>query len=70
MDAIPVKHFIKHISELYSNNQHGFSEDFEVSRKVLYMQTKQDNITMLQFLDLIFFGQLGASEKSMTYHNL
>uniref|UniRef100_A0A4W6F839 protein-tyrosine-phosphatase n=1 Tax=Lates calcarifer TaxID=8187 RepID=A0A4W6F839_LATCA len=29
MDAIPVKHFIKHISELYSNNQHGFSEDFE-----------------------------------------
>ncbi|GLD63053.1 receptor-type tyrosine-protein phosphatase gamma-like protein, partial [Lates japonicus] len=29
MDTIPVKHFIKHISELYSNNQHGFSEDFE-----------------------------------------
>ncbi|XP_068997578.1 receptor-type tyrosine-protein phosphatase gamma [Embiotoca jacksoni] len=29
LEAIPVKHFIKHISELYSNNQHGFSEDFE-----------------------------------------
>ncbi|KAM9860277.1 receptor-type tyrosine-protein phosphatase gamma-like [Aulostomus maculatus] len=29
MEAIPVKHFIKHVSELYSNNQHGFSEDFE-----------------------------------------
>ncbi|CAL8340760.1 unnamed protein product [Lota lota] len=29
MDAIPVKHFIQHVSELYSNNQHGFSEDFE-----------------------------------------
>uniref|UniRef100_A0A8C5Q7Z3 Receptor-type tyrosine-protein phosphatase gamma n=1 Tax=Leptobrachium leishanense TaxID=445787 RepID=A0A8C5Q7Z3_9ANUR len=29
MDAISVKQFIKHITELYSNNQHGFSEDFE-----------------------------------------
>uniref|UniRef100_A0A3B4YI84 protein-tyrosine-phosphatase n=1 Tax=Seriola lalandi dorsalis TaxID=1841481 RepID=A0A3B4YI84_SERLL len=29
MDAIPVKHFIKHVTELYSNNQQGFSEDFE-----------------------------------------
>ncbi|KAA0707965.1 Receptor-type tyrosine-protein phosphatase gamma [Triplophysa tibetana] len=29
MDAIPVKHFIKHVSELYSNNQHSFSEEFE-----------------------------------------
>ncbi|KAF7650885.1 hypothetical protein LDENG_00118750 [Lucifuga dentata] len=27
MDAIPVKQFIKHVSELYS--QHGFSQDFE-----------------------------------------
>ncbi|CAH2313006.1 receptor-type tyrosine- phosphatase gamma isoform X2 [Pelobates cultripes] len=29
MDAISVKQFVKHITELYSNNQHGFSEDFE-----------------------------------------
>ncbi|XP_013987792.1 receptor-type tyrosine-protein phosphatase gamma [Salmo salar] len=29
MDAIPVRQLIKHIMELYSNNLHGFSEEFE-----------------------------------------
>uniref|UniRef100_A0A8C7IK02 protein-tyrosine-phosphatase n=1 Tax=Oncorhynchus kisutch TaxID=8019 RepID=A0A8C7IK02_ONCKI len=29
MDAIPVRQLIKHITELYSNNLHGFSEEFE-----------------------------------------
>ncbi|KAM6979762.1 receptor-type tyrosine-protein phosphatase gamma [Aplochiton taeniatus] len=29
MDAIPVRQFIKHIMQLYSNNLQGFSEDFE-----------------------------------------
>ncbi|XP_035008131.2 receptor-type tyrosine-protein phosphatase gamma isoform X2 [Hippoglossus stenolepis] len=33
MEAIPVRQFIKHISELYSNNQHGFSEDFEAVQR-------------------------------------
>lgn len=30
MEAIPVKHFVKHIMELYKNNMQGFSEEFEV----------------------------------------
>ncbi|XP_067089755.1 receptor-type tyrosine-protein phosphatase gamma [Osmerus mordax] len=29
MDAVPVRHFIKHIMELYSNNLQGFAEEFE-----------------------------------------
>ena len=30
MEAIPVKHFVKHIMELYKNNMQGFAEEFEV----------------------------------------
>uniref|UniRef100_A0A8C1I8M3 protein-tyrosine-phosphatase n=1 Tax=Cyprinus carpio TaxID=7962 RepID=A0A8C1I8M3_CYPCA len=29
LEAVPVRHFIKHIMELYSNNQHGFSQQFD-----------------------------------------
>ncbi|KAM9408479.1 receptor-type tyrosine-protein phosphatase gamma [Pholidichthys leucotaenia] len=29
MEAIPVKHFVKHIMELYKNNMQGFAEEFE-----------------------------------------
>uniref|UniRef100_A0A4W6D8T7 Receptor-type tyrosine-protein phosphatase gamma n=1 Tax=Lates calcarifer TaxID=8187 RepID=A0A4W6D8T7_LATCA len=29
MEAIPVKHFVKHIMELYKNNLQGFAEEFE-----------------------------------------
>lgn len=30
MEAVPVKHFVKHVMELYKNNLQGFSEEFEV----------------------------------------
>ncbi|KAM9325909.1 receptor-type tyrosine-protein phosphatase gamma [Gastrophryne carolinensis] len=36
MEAISVKQFVKHISELYSNNQHGFSEEFEEVQRCTY----------------------------------
>ncbi|KAG7264584.1 hypothetical protein CRUP_013860 [Coryphaenoides rupestris] len=29
MDAVPVKQFVKHIMQLYSNNLHGFAQQFE-----------------------------------------
>lgn len=35
MEAIPVKHFVKHIMELYKNNMQGFSEEFEVLSTLL-----------------------------------
>ena len=31
-EAISISQFLKHIMELYSNNQRGFTEEFEVSR--------------------------------------
>ncbi len=31
LEAVSVRQFIKHIMELYSNNQHGFSQEFDVS---------------------------------------
>uniref|UniRef100_A0A671SXY4 protein-tyrosine-phosphatase n=1 Tax=Sinocyclocheilus anshuiensis TaxID=1608454 RepID=A0A671SXY4_9TELE len=44
MEAIPVKLFIKHVSELYSNNQHGFSEEFEVrSSHTHFTDVSNDN---------------------------
>ncbi|XP_044068192.1 receptor-type tyrosine-protein phosphatase gamma-like isoform X2 [Siniperca chuatsi] len=44
MEAIPVKQFIKHISEHCSNNQHGFSEDFEeVQRSTADMKTTSEH---------------------------
>jgi len=30
MEAIPVKHFVKHVMELYKNTLQGFAEEFEV----------------------------------------
>ncbi|XP_055068727.2 receptor-type tyrosine-protein phosphatase gamma [Misgurnus anguillicaudatus] len=29
LEALPVRQFIKHIMELYANNQHGFSQEFD-----------------------------------------
>lgn len=35
--VIQVKHFINHVSELSSDNLHGYSQEFEVSTKVLFL---------------------------------
>ncbi|XP_062420161.1 receptor-type tyrosine-protein phosphatase gamma-like isoform X2 [Pungitius pungitius] len=43
MEAIPVKRFIKHISELYLNNQQRFSEDFEVQRGTADMKITSEH---------------------------
>lgn len=44
MEAVPVKQFIKHVSGLYSNNQHGFSEDFEeVQRSIADMKITSEH---------------------------
>lgn len=54
MEAVPVKQFIKHVSELYSNNQRGFSEDFEVRNEVL---SKEVNYCLiLSILKLVLFS--------------
>lgn len=39
MEAIPAKQFVKHVGELYSNNQRGFAEDFEVHFKIKFPET-------------------------------
>lgn len=44
MEAIPAKQFVKHVGELYSNNQRGFSEDFEVHFK---MKLISRNLTLI-----------------------
>lgn len=31
MDAVPVKQFVKHVSERHTSHHRGFSEDFEVN---------------------------------------
>lgn len=48
MEAVPVKQFVKHVSELYSNNQHGFSDDFEVSCEFLSVQVRKDDRSILK----------------------
>lgn len=34
LEAFSVKQFMKHIMELYANNQQGFSKEFDVSMKL------------------------------------
>ncbi|KAG7472496.1 hypothetical protein MATL_G00109400 [Megalops atlanticus] len=44
MEAIPANHFVKHIMELYSHNQHGFSKEFEeVQRCTADLKITGDN---------------------------
>lgn len=52
MEAIPVKHFVKHIMELYKNNMQGFSEEFEVRPSRNYSNNQKK----------LFYTKLGTRE--------